>query len=117
MTRDDAPSAKSLTFDPEERAYVAEFDNTTGSPSTTVILMIAEITEQSETDLKPLYHVIDPDVLDRIVRDRPSGPDHNKRRIEFRYQDLTIRVLSNGVIKVYPPSTRGNQKGLEDSDT
>jgi hypothetical protein len=101
---DDAPSVRSLTFDSEEGAYIAEFDDGEVPPSTTVVSVIAAITGQSVTDLRPLYHVVDPDALDRIVRDRPSRPCRSKPLVEFTYQALTIRLLGSGVLKVYPPS-------------
>lgn len=104
-TESDHPSIRSLTFDAEEGAYLARFDNSDASPSTIVALVIAEITGQSLTDLRPLYHVVDPDALDRIVGDRPSGLHHSERLVEFTYQDFDIRLLSSGVIKLCLPST------------
>jgi len=105
MARDNPPSVRSLTFDPEEGAYVAEFDNRTESLGITVISVIAEITGQPATDLQQLYHVVDPDALDRIVRDHPSSVYRSKRLVEFTYQNHTIQVLSSGVLRVYPPDT------------
>ncbi|WP_417750424.1 HalOD1 output domain-containing protein [Salinibaculum salinum] len=104
-TESDHPSIRSLTFDAEERAYVARFDNSDALPSTIVVSVITEITGQSLTDLRPLYHVVDPDALDQIVGNRPSGLHHSERLVEFTYQDFNIRLLSSGVIKVCLPST------------
>ena len=104
-TESDHSSIRSLTFDAEEGAYVARFDNSDALPSTTVVLVIGEITGQSFTDLQPLYHVVDPDALDRIVGNRPSGLHHSERLIEFKFQDFNIQLLSSGVIKVSLPST------------
>lgn len=104
--QDDTLSVSSLTFDSEEGAYVAEFDHDGVSPSTAIILVIAEITDQSATDLQPLYHEVDPDALNRIARDCPSGGGHSKRSVNFAYLDFTIRLLSSGVIKVYPSSSQ-----------
>ena len=113
MARDDVPSVRSLTFDPEEEAYVSEFDNSDVPPDVTVISVIAKITGQSTTDLEPLYLTVDPDALNQIVRSGPSGLDHSERLVEFTYQNLTVRLLSSGVIKVYPPSPR-EKKGESD---
>jgi hypothetical protein len=106
MTRDDALPVRSLAFDSEEGAYVSEFDNSDVSLDTIIISVIAQITGQSATDLQPLHDVVDPDALNRLIKDRPSGLDHSKRQVEFTYQDLKIRILGSGVIKVYPSSTR-----------
>lgn len=103
---DDTPSVRSLTFDSEEGAYVAEFDDGNVSPSTAIISVIAEITDQSAMDLQPLYYEVDPDALNRIARDCPSGEGHSKRSVNFAYLDFTIRLLSSGVIKVYPSSSQ-----------
>jgi hypothetical protein len=77
----DHPSNRPLTFDAAEGAYVARFDNSTASPSTTVVLMIAKMTGQRSTDLRPLCHVVDPDVLNRIVGGRASGEQYTKRLV------------------------------------
>ncbi|WP_199243707.1 HalOD1 output domain-containing protein [Haloplanus rallus] len=100
---DGDPPVRSLTFDASEETYVAEFDGGDVSPSVTVILVVAKITGQSATDLRPLHHVVDPDALDRIVRHRPSGPSRNERLVEFTYQGLTIQLSSGGVIEVGLP--------------
>jgi len=91
-----------MTFDPEEGAYVTEFDRGDVSPSVTTISVIAEITGQSATDFRPLYHVVDSDALDQIVRNRPSDLHRNRLFVEFTYQNYTIQILNSGVLKVYP---------------
>jgi hypothetical protein len=104
-TESDHLPIDSLTFDAEEGAYVARFDNSDALPSTIVVSVITEITGQSVTDLRPLYQIVDPDALDRIVGNRPSGLHHSERLVEFTYQDFDIRLLSSGVIKVCLPGT------------
>ena len=114
MTRDDAPSGGSLTFDPEEGAYVTEFDRRDVSPAVLVTSVIAELTGQSETELRPLYQVIDPDALNRFLGYHSSRVHHNRRFVEFIYQNYTVRVLSSGILRVYPPSARGDGGGNDD---
>ncbi|WP_049935585.1 HalOD1 output domain-containing protein [Haloplanus natans] len=97
------PPVRSLTFDTDEETYVAEFDGGDVSPSVAVISVVAKITGQSVTALRPLDHVVDPDALDRIVRHRPSGPSRNDRLVEFTYEGLTIQLSSGGVIEVGLP--------------
>jgi hypothetical protein len=104
-TERDHLSINSLTFDAEEGAYVARFDNSDALPSTIVVSVITEITGQSVTDLRPLSQIVDPDALDRIVGNRLSGLHHSERLVEFTYQDFNIRLLSSGVIKVCLPGT------------
>jgi hypothetical protein len=104
-TESDHPSIRSLTFDAEEGEYVARFDDSDASPSSIIVSVIAEITGQSLTDLRPLYYVVDPDALDQIVGNRPSGLHHGERLVEFTYQDFNIQLLSSSVIKVCLPST------------
>ena len=114
MTRDDAPSGRSLTFDPEEGAYVTEFDRRDVPPSVMVTSVIAEITGQAETELRPLYQVIDPDALNRILGAHSSRVYHDERFVEFTYQKYTVQVLSSGILRVYPPSARGDGGGNDD---
>ena len=83
MTRDDPPSIRSLTFDPEEGAYVTELDSRSVPLAVTVVSVIAKITGQSATGLQPLYHVVDPDALSRIIGDHPSDVYSGKRLVEF----------------------------------
>jgi hypothetical protein len=109
MTRDDPPSIRSLTFDPEEGAYVTEFDNRSVPLAVTVVSVIAKITGQSATDLQPLYHVGDSDALSRIIGDHPSDVYSGKRLVEFTYQNHKIQVLSSGVLRVYPLGTQGDE--------
>jgi hypothetical protein len=109
MTRDDPPSIRSLTFDPEEGAYVTEFDKRSVPLDMTIILVIAKITGQSATDLQPLYHVVDPDALNRIIGEQPSDVYNGKLLVEFTYQNHKIQVLSSGVLRVYPSGTRGDE--------
>jgi len=51
MTRDGPPSISSLTFDPEEGTYGAEFDNRSVPVDVTGISLVGNITGQSATDL------------------------------------------------------------------
>jgi hypothetical protein len=108
---DGDPPIRSLTYDADEDTYVAEFDGSDVSPSVAVVSVVAKITGQSVTDLRPLDHVVDPDALNRIVRHRPSGPSRNERLVEFTYQELTIRLPSSGVIEVGRPRAGNTETG------
>lgn len=102
MTGDDISPLESLNFDLEEKAYVAEFNEGAVSPCTAVIAIISEITKKSTTELPPVYDVVNTDALNRIISERPHGGYSSERLVEFTYHNHTIRVLSRGVIKVYP---------------
>lgn len=106
MTKYDAPPVESLTFDPHEGGYIAKFDNSAVSPSTAVVSVVSEITENSATDIPPLYDVIEPDALDQIVSEQPSGRYCSEISVEFVYLAHTIHVTSSGVIKANPPDTQ-----------
>lgn len=108
---DGDPPIRSLTYDADEDTYVAEFDGSDVSPSVAVVSVVAKITGQSVTDLRPLDHVVDPDALNRIVRHRPPGPSRNERLVEFTYQELTIQLSSSGVVKVGLPRAGYTEAG------
>lgn len=68
------------------------------SPSEAVILAVAEAADADPSDLHSLHDVIDPDALDAIFRQRPSGT------VTFEYHGYTVTVRGNDEIIVQEKS-------------
>jgi hypothetical protein len=110
MTLDDEPSVESPIFDPEKEAHIAEFDNSTVSPSTAVVVVVGEITQQPTTELPPLFNVVNTDALDRFIEEPTCGQYHGERSIRFTYLEYRIKVQSGGIIEVYPSDRCGDER-------
>lgn len=65
--------------------------------SSTVVTKIADATETSVEDLPPLFDVIDPDALDRLVASLAS-----EGRVEFRYFGHVVTVHADETIEITP---------------
>jgi hypothetical protein len=67
---------------------------TTGGPSETVILAVADATNRDALSLPPLAASIDPDVLEGIVDRTGNGS------VRFTYAGTEVRVTHDGEITV-----------------
>ena len=67
------------------------------TPSTQVVLSVARSTDHQPTDLRPLNEVIDPDALDRLVRDRPPS-----LCLTFEFEGCTV-CTDGDLIRVQRP--------------
>lgn len=71
-----------------------------GRVSETIVLTLAETMGKDPLTMEPLYDVVDPNALDRLV-DSASG--HLK--IEFSIADCAVTVYGDGEIVVTPLET------------
>lgn len=53
-------------------------------------------------DLSPLYHGIDPEALDNLFAPRSNGESRHKGSVSFTYQDLIVKMDSEGDITIRP---------------
>jgi hypothetical protein len=69
------------------------------SVSQRVITAVAEATDNDPTEVGPLYHVIDPDALDRLfAATATNGRSHG--RVEFAFGGCEVVVHGNGAVDV-----------------
>jgi hypothetical protein len=69
------------------------------SVSQRVITAVAEATDNDPTEVGPLYHVIDPDALDRLfAATATNGRSHG--RVEFSFGGCEVVVHGNGAVDV-----------------
>ncbi|MDS0477867.1 HalOD1 output domain-containing protein [Natrinema sp. 1APR25-10V2] len=67
---------------------------TPASPSSTVVMGVAERERTSPLEIEPLYETIDPDALDRLF------PNDGSVRITFEYSGYLVTVHGNGHIEI-----------------
>lgn len=65
------------------------------APSEAVVHAVADLTGTDPLDLEPLYHVIDPDVLDGVFLRDPEGVVEAEITIE--YNECTVTVTPDTV--------------------
>ena len=75
----------------------ATFDE--ASTSERVIDAVADATGSEPTDVGPLYHVIDPDALDRLFSPTRRG-GRTEGHVTFRFGGCDVMVSGNGAVEV-----------------
>lgn len=68
-------------------------DEPVDRPSTQVIEAVAEATDSVQTELQPLYEVIDPDALDSLYS---SLDARSTATVTFRYEGCSVTVRTDG---------------------
>ncbi|WP_128478040.1 HalOD1 output domain-containing protein [Halorussus pelagicus] len=69
------------------------------SVSQRVIAAVAEETGKEPTEVGPLYHVIDPDALDRLFS-TVGGGDRAQGHVEFAFAGCDVVVRGSGDVEV-----------------
>ena len=69
------------------------------STSQRVITAVAETTGNDPTEVGPLYHVVDPDALDRLFGATPTNARAGGR-VEFTFAGCDVVVHGNGAVEV-----------------
>lgn len=70
-----------------------------GSLSTSVVTAVSQVTGDDPTEIDPLYEVIDPDALDRLV---DSLGDDADGQVTFTLNGCAVTVTGDGAIAVSP---------------
>ena len=71
-----------------------------GPLSDTVVEAVAEATGVDALDLTPLYHAVNPDILDAVGRSQ--GRLSSALELRFRWQGCRVRVQADGEVLVRP---------------
>ena len=69
------------------------------SISQLVIDAVADETDNDPTEVGPLYHVIDPDALDRLFSATGTGT-RNRGQVEFTFAGCDVVVRCDGDVEV-----------------
>lgn len=96
---EDAPDE--VDFEPETGTYRTTFDGEDVTPSTAVVETVAAVRGVDPMELDPLYEVVDPQALDRLVAPRPPRRTGDCT-VVFTYFDHEVTVRSPGIVRVRP---------------
>jgi hypothetical protein len=88
-----------------ERAVEDDFDWQQTAPSTAVVEVVSRALTVESTAIDPLYDVVDPDALDRLVDTETADRSRSDIRIEFVYDGLRVTVESAGTVAVQDDPT------------
>jgi len=80
----------------------AEYDWTDTLVSTAVVETVAVACDCEPTELDPLYEVVDPDALDRVVRSSGDGPVVGGTTVTFEVTGRSVTVHDGGAVVVRP---------------
>lgn len=85
-----------------ERYEVPPDASSAESVSSTVTEAVSAVTGADAKSLRPLYEVIDPDALNRLISSLAgtSGRKDTEGWVAFRYEERMIRVFGDGRVVV-----------------
>lgn len=99
----DLPDAEEgVCYSSETETYRATFDSRTTEPSVAVVNILANVYDAEPTELDPLYEVVDPSALDKLVSNPRNGPSDGDVTVEFTYLDHRVCIKSYGIVSVRP---------------
>lgn len=91
---------QSLEYDEDSRAYRAEFDRETTSPSAAVITALSAVVDADPTELAPLQYAVDVDALNALVS--PNGRPRPDVSVSFRTDGHAVTVRGDGSTTIAP---------------
>lgn len=94
---------ETVEYDAETETYRTSFDTTTQSVSAAVISTIAAISETPPIELPPLYSVVEPDALEKVVDARATGPTGRDVHVSLSFEGYDVSIASYGIIEVRRP--------------
>lgn len=103
VARVEGVELEAFEYDDASGTVRTQYDQAKTSASRCVIATLAAATDVDSLELEPLYHSIDPDALESLVRVRNGsvGDTH----VSFTHEGHAVTVHSYGVVTVTPKST------------
>ncbi|WP_254529046.1 HalOD1 output domain-containing protein [Natrinema gelatinilyticum] len=77
-------------------------DNKTVPVSNRVVEAVATEIEKEPTELEPLYHSIDPEILNKAFPVTTEAASNPVRQFTFSYEDRVVNVSHDGSVEVFP---------------
>lgn len=114
MSPDESSPVDTIEYDREANEFRARFDSSAGSPSTTVVSVVAAITGDEFDQLDSLYEAVDPEALDRLLTDPADDQYEGDRSVRFTYHGFEIRIQSYGTVRVRPLASDGDDSDRGD---
>lgn len=101
----------SLRQDDEPGVYTAEIsDESWERPSVYVPYAVAMATGRDLETLPPLYASIDPDALDALFADRPTGDERQGGEVTFPYDGVTVTLTADRDVRVRVHESRDDDR-------
>lgn len=66
--------------------------------STKLVQRVAAVTDQTVTELPPLYETIDPEALDAVIDS--AATDESSLEVQFTYSGCQISVSGAGAVRI-----------------
>lgn len=105
MTGGTPAAIETLEYEPKTDTYRIGYDAGTTPPSLAVVSALDSLSDGGFDDV-PLYDVIDPDALDRLLSPSESAETADRRSVSFSTRGFRITVSSRGYLEV-----RSNRDG------
>jgi len=91
---DDHPLIEDVTYDARTEETVAALSDSTVEHSLVVVDLVSRRERRPQSELAPLYDVIDPENLDRIFDERPAD---SAIVFSFEYEGYNVTVTADSV--------------------
>jgi len=88
------------------RGETFQFTDETTTPTGTVLKAVSEVTGTEETSLAPLYRVVDPDALNKLIAGQST--EQRKISVSFIYAGHHVAVRADGSVTVSPVGNEGS---------
>lgn len=106
--QDPTELGEAVEYSADTDTYRASFDSDTESVCRVVISTVAVVSETEPTELPPLYSVVNPDALEKLVDSTDGESSSSDFRVSFGFDGHTVTVHSHGVVAVQPPQANGD---------
>ncbi|WP_226038991.1 HalOD1 output domain-containing protein [Natrinema sp. DC36] len=99
--KDITSAADSPVEDPERGSFTARYDWTANDdPSISIVRTVAAVTGTEPTEMRPLYEVVDPEAMNRLLT--RAGARTRPIRLSFRFENCAVTVHADGRVIVAP---------------
>ncbi|WP_049889252.1 HalOD1 output domain-containing protein [Natronolimnohabitans innermongolicus] len=88
-----------IEFDANRRRYRVQYDPDALAPSAAVVEVLQTIFDDERAD-EPLYDVVDPDALDRLLEPHPRRDRNGHRSVSFPVHGAVVTVTSDGRLTI-----------------
>lgn len=92
-------------YDPETHTYRFNHDWTSDERvSTTIVYVVAALTNTPPTSIEPLYETVNPDALDHLFFPTTTeGCCRSDATLRFTFHDCDITVANDGSVVIHLP--------------
>lgn len=92
-----------VEYDPDSEIYRTSFDSASQSVGEAITSTVAVVSETPPLELPPLYSVIDPEAVERLVGRPESESSSSDTHVSFAFNGYDVTVHSYGIITLQQP--------------